>query len=314
MSRLVKTPKVELVNLREAQPLKEVDTLTYPLWGQALTFQQYRAREMILRETAHCRRAYRLWGAMVGDQRVASCETYALPFVYRGLRYVAWTIASIFVPEELRGRGYATALMKELLLRAKTERISICVGYTETGTALYDRLGFQPRPNFVARKQTPTTFMQWPAGVVPVDERSPLSQRSGTELAFVVDEAITFWHRARSHLYARVWEQRDIDVSGSRLRGCHVLWSTDWTQGGTLKILFRSPAPPEVGPRLMNAAIVHAMRYNLKQLEWWTTTQQLEAEPFADEIVPNPITPMVLAVDPSIPLDSYVAGDRVLWA
>ncbi len=309
----MKTAKVELVTLREAGPLKEIDTLTYGVWGRGLTYQQYRAREMILRETAHCRRAFRTWGAMIGDDRVASCETFALPFVYRGLRYVAWTIASVFVPEPLRGRGYATAMLKELLSKAKSERISMLALYTEAGPKIYERLGFVARPNFVAHRKTPIERVQWPAGVVPVDERAPLSQRSGNEIAFVVDEAITFWHRARGHLYARVYDQRDIDTSGARLRGSHVLWTPEWrTQ--TLRLLYRSQAPPEVGPRLMTASLAHAQRFMLPNVEWWTTTDDLKLEPFADRIVPNKQIPMAMSLDAEIPTSAFAAHDRVLWA
>ena len=108
----MKGAKIELVALRDAPVLKELDTQTYSVWADGLTFQQYRAREQILRETAHCRRAHRTWGAMVGDKRVASCETFVQPFVYRGLRYVAWVLTNIFTVEDERGKGYATALFK----------------------------------------------------------------------------------------------------------------------------------------------------------------------------------------------------------
>ena len=309
----MKNPKVELVTLREAAPLKEIDTLTFGAWGRDLTFQQYRAREMIQRETAHCRRAFRTWGAVIGDDRVASCETFALPFVYRGLRYVAWTIANMFVPEPLRGRGYATALLKELIARGRTERISMLVLHANDSTRMYEKLGFIPRPNYIARRTTPKEFVQWPAGVVPVDERSPLSQRSGNDIAFVVDEAITFWHRSPAHLYARAWDQRDIDISGARLRGSHVLWTPEW-RDSLLRLLYRSPAPPEVGPRLMTAALVHAQRFSLAKVEWWTTTPDLAAEPFADVIVPNPHMPLAMSLDAEIPVEAFTPHDRVLWA
>jgi GNAT superfamily N-acetyltransferase len=302
---------MELVPLRDAPVLKELDQQTFEVWGDGLTFQQYRAREQILRETPHCRRAHRTWGLIKDGERVASCETFALPFVYRGLRYVAWTIASVYVPDEHRKLGYATRLFEELVVKAKAERISMLVLYSEIETKFYKQFGFIERRNFVATKAVPKTFLQWPAGVVPVDEKSPLNQRSGSDITFIVDEAITFWHRARCHLYARVYDQRYIDVSGARLRGSHVLWQPEW-RGSYLRLLYRSNAPPEVMNRLMTAALVHGQRYGLDYLEWWCPSEQ--NEPYAENIVPNPIVPMARSLDPQIPVESFTPHDRVLWA
>jgi GNAT superfamily N-acetyltransferase len=301
----------ELVPLREAPVLKELDQQTFPVWGDDLTFQQYRAKEQILRETPHCRRAHRTWGLMKDGERVASCETFALPFVYRGLRYVAWTIANIYTAEDHRGKGYATRLFEELVQKAKAERISVLVAYARGKASFFAQFGFIERRNFVARKQVPKTFLQWPAGVVPVDEKSPLNQRSGSDITFIVDEAITFWHRARSHLYARVYDQRYIDVSGARLRGSHILWVPEW-RGSFLRLLYRSQAAPEVMSRLMTAALVHGQRYGLEYLEWWCPSDQ--NEPYAETIVPNEIVPMAISLDPQIPVDSFIPHDSVLCA
>ncbi len=312
----MKGDKLELVPLREAPALKDIDTETFAVWGSGLTFQQYRALEQILRETPHCRRAHRTWGLMKAGERVASCETFALPFVYRGLRYVAWVIASVFVPEQHRGQGYATRMFEELTHKAKAERISVLLTFTERDTKIYKKLGFVERRNYVARKNVPEAFVQWPAGVVPVDEKSPLSQRSGTDITFIVDEAITFWHRARSHLYARVFDERYVEVSGARLRGSHILWQPEW-RGSYLRLLYRSVPPPEnpqpeVAKRLMTAAVVHAQRFGLTYLEWWCPGP--DNEPYADSVEPNKIVTMARSLDPQIPIDSFIPHDRVLWA
>ncbi len=302
---------LELVPLREAPVLKELDQQTYSVWAGGLTFQQYRALQQILRETPHCRRAHRTWGLMNGAERVTSCETFALPFVYRGLRYVAWTIAKVYTPEEHRQQGYATHLLKELVQKAKAERISMLVIYVDEEIKFYKQFGFVERRNFIASKAVPKSFLQWPAGVVPVDEKSPLNQRSGSDITFIVDEAITFWHRAKSHLYARVYDQRYIDVSGARLRGSHVLWSPEWA-GSYLRLLYRSNAPPEVMNRLMTAALVHGQRYGLNYLEWWCPADK--NEPYAENIVPNHVVPMAMSLDPQIPVESFIPHDSVLRA
>lgn len=302
----------ELIPLRDAPILKDVDTETFEVWNGGFTFQQYRACQQILRETPHCRRAHRTWGLMRNGERVAHCETFALPFVYRGLRYVAWTIASVFTAPEHRGQGYATRMFEELMVKAKAERISMIVLYSEAEhTKFYRHFGLIERRNFIARKKVPDTFVQWPAGVVPVDEKSPLNQRSGQDITFIVDEAITFWHRAKSHMYARVYDQRYIDVSGARLRGSHVLWAPAW-DGSFLRLLYRSAAPPEVFNRLMTASLVHGQRYGLRYLEWWLPSDKNDG--WADTIVPNTTVPMAMSLDPQIPVESFTPHDSVLWA
>jgi|GEM_PF-4399484 len=306
-------PKVELQPFKETNALKELDQDTFALWGQDLTFQQYRAREMILRETPQCRRAFRIWALLKGKTRLATVEAFSLPFVFRGLRYVAWNLTRFFVPTQERAKGYATELMQQMIGRAKVERISMMLIFaTPENEPHFKKMGFISHPHQVASAPIHDRFYQWPAGVVPADERSPLSQRSGTELAFVVDEALTFWHRARSHFFARVYDCKASDVSGARLRGSHVLWTPSW-DNASLRLLYRSVAPEEVSVRLMNSSFSHAQKYGLKSVQWWTTATNIKEEPFAESLIQSPLIPMTLAIDPEIPHELFKPQDSILW-
>lgn len=299
--------KLELLPLKDTQSLKDLDTDTFQSWHDELTFQQYRVRESILRETAQCRRAFRIWGAYQGKTRVASIEAFSLPFVYRGLRYVAWNLTRLFVPQEKRGYRFSTRFLQELILKAKSERISVIVIFPHSHVDYYKQFGFIERPTLSLKQTATLPNMPWPGGVVPVDERSPLNQRSGTDVAFVIDEALTFWHRAKSHFHARLYECRYADISGARLRGSHILWVPQW-RGSKLKILYRSAAPVDVEKRLIQAAHAHAAKYDLTELEWWESQ-----DPSSPLTINTPrLTPLVLSLDPEIPAELFNPQDSIL--
>lgn len=305
-------PKIELQIIRDANALKELDADTYTGWGEGLTPQQYRVREMILRETAQCRRAWRIFGTFAGERRLASAEVFSLPFVHKGLRHVAWAIGRIHVHDVKARRSYMEDLLREIVRKAKSERISMLLAYPSHAEAplFKSNFRFEARPFQFIQTKTPTEPVKWPAGVVQVDEKSPLNQRAGEEIAFIIDEALTFWHRAQNHLYARVYDFRDSDVSGARLRGSYVLWTTD-LRNSSLRLLYRSKGLPEVTSRLIAAAYSQAQRYGLAHIEWWAAPE--ESNFYGGEAILPPCQVMALSLDPQIPLEMLSLYDSVLW-
>src|SRR5687767_3665727 len=91
------------------------DRLTHAAWGGGLDEAQYLERERRLWRHPFSRAGLRRWVLRDGEP-AASCETYPVAAVLTGDRGreregAGVGVASVFVEERLRGRGYARALL-----------------------------------------------------------------------------------------------------------------------------------------------------------------------------------------------------------
>src|SRR5438034_10538391 len=107
------------MQLRLATDAEKVarDHVTFSEWGTRLTLAQYLEREAVLR--AHpFSRGMHSWLLVEGDAVLGSCETYDNVSCIGDVRGISWSIASVYVAPELRGRGYAVRVMDLLGARA----------------------------------------------------------------------------------------------------------------------------------------------------------------------------------------------------
>jgi hypothetical protein len=145
-------------------------------FGAKSTLEQYLAREARLNKLPFGAGGNR-WALV--DQRTgewtSTCETYHRPCLYTAeidediLKVVvrqgtAAVVASVFTPEEMRGRGYAGEMMKQLNRRLREfDGVVLSTLYSDIGPTFYTKLGWQKleskesvltwdAPNFVAEE------------------------------------------------------------------------------------------------------------------------------------------------------------------
>ncbi|HXH25470.1 MAG TPA: GNAT family N-acetyltransferase [Vicinamibacterales bacterium] len=171
--------------LAEGPLLDQIFDLTYPVWHEGLSRRAYAAWNVAQMRTGWkaCRLA-RL--ALVADdgRLLASLKRYRFDVRVDGRDGWMCGLGAIFTPPELRGRGYATALVERVLDEERRAGALLAGLFSEIGPDFYRRLGFEP---------------------VPFDEVTVAVERRGGAPALLVragDErdlpALTAMHEARA--------------------------------------------------------------------------------------------------------------------
>jgi predicted N-acetyltransferase YhbS len=101
-------------------------------------------------EIAHCgygRRHYRTVGLYDGDRLVASFKRYERTLRAGTGRLRAAGIGAVFTPPELRGRGYASAMLAMELDRSLSDGIDVAFLFSDIRPQFYAQLGFVAMPS-----------------------------------------------------------------------------------------------------------------------------------------------------------------------
>jgi len=133
----------------QGQLLEEIIDATFPIWNEGLTRSAYAKWNAAQMRTEWGRENLQRF-ALVDDRGrwVASAKRYAWPIQLDGMNGTMCGIGALFTRPEERGRGYAGALIEQLLDRARAEGTVLAGLFSEIGEALYRRLGFQTVPLF----------------------------------------------------------------------------------------------------------------------------------------------------------------------
>ncbi|KAI9179101.1 hypothetical protein H9P43_005763 [Blastocladiella emersonii ATCC 22665] len=167
------TAATELVLLQANRAVHYAATrINYAEWGKGLTVPQYLEREDALQSSEFTRSGHVSWilttaaaAAKYADAAtgrihahvevpedlpiLAACESFRRPGRLGDRDVPVWSIGSVFVSKDLRGKGYATVMMKKL--RAELIKTAPEVGlsnlYSDIGPDYYARLGWKILPS-----------------------------------------------------------------------------------------------------------------------------------------------------------------------
>jgi GNAT superfamily N-acetyltransferase len=120
------------------------------LWGKHLSPAELCAREASLRESAWSasaeRRVLLLLLPRDGSPPavLSSCEVYVVPALLGGTPSTVLLVATLFTEPEMRGRGFAAALLEAVAAEAAARpRCAGVLLFSDIGTAYYENLGFR---------------------------------------------------------------------------------------------------------------------------------------------------------------------------
>lgn len=120
------------------------------LWGKHLSPAELCAREASLRASAWSasaeRRVLLLLLPRDGSPPavLSSCEVYVVPALLGGTPSTVLLVATLFTEPEMRGRGYAAALLEAVAAEAAARpRCAGVLLFSDIGTAYYENLGFR---------------------------------------------------------------------------------------------------------------------------------------------------------------------------
>jgi len=127
--------------------VRDVLPLTSALWAGARTFDAYAAEFRATAGSGWGKRRFRTVGLRIGGALVASCKRYERELRCGERTYRAAGIGAVFTPEELRGRGYATALIAAFLDAERDAGSDLAYLFSDLHPAFYARLGFVALPS-----------------------------------------------------------------------------------------------------------------------------------------------------------------------
>jgi len=127
--------------------LEEVLDLTHSLWGDGLTRAAY-ARWNGAQLRTRWGREHLVRVALVDDdgRLLATAKRYRFNARIDGREGFISGLAAVFVPPGQRGRGYATALVDQLVDQERRAGALAAVLFAEIDPSFYERLGFQRVP------------------------------------------------------------------------------------------------------------------------------------------------------------------------
>ena len=126
---------------------REVLPHTAALWAGARSLDEYAAEFRAIVASGWGKRRFRVVGLRIGGALVASCKRYDRELRCGERTYRAAGIGAVFTPLELRGRGYATALIAAFLDAERANGTDLAYLFSDVHPAFYARLGFVALPS-----------------------------------------------------------------------------------------------------------------------------------------------------------------------
>jgi GNAT superfamily N-acetyltransferase len=277
------------------------DRLTHDAWGAMLTPEQYMQREARLRAHAWSRAALTTWLLVDGETVLASCESYRMRSTVRGEVGTTYAVASVFTEKALRGRGYASELMK--LLEARVRELDrtahAIVLYSDVGAPIYERAGYVARPaqdrEWPAQTSAPASLISRPFEIdVPADP-------------FLVwpDATQLDWHLERKRVYASILGQRAVGSCGASTGEGVMFWVAGYRHD-RLQVLAWNGREFD---RLIETARHVAAEAGFEKVVMWD-------QPGASggTLLPRQGSlPMLLALDARVHADDWLTIPRAVW-
>jgi GNAT superfamily N-acetyltransferase len=333
------------VHAGEAQVPDEVvaiDRLTFTSWGGGLTLEQYLERERRLRACAYSR-GLRQWVLREGNELLASCESYAVPFVLSGAdgsrqrSGLGHGIASVYVEARLRGRGYAGELLRRTHDRLRSEGALCAYLMSEIGPSLYSRLGYVARPLRLCRFAAVDPAREAPhpedwTWLTEADVAARLQTAFGATsgvprpgLSVETTPAQIEWHLLRGRFYAEKLQRKPAVRVGAAAGEAFVLWQPEYRRGA-LQVLALWPGrvlwrEGQRDPRSREAAdlrnVLHAARaaatdLGLSTVEIWETPRSATFLRGGARIEAKDL-PMLLPLAPGVRAEDWTDYERAHW-
>eukprot|EP01133_Synstelium_polycarpum_P002605 gene2605-2991_t len=331
---------------------KQTTDANYAAWGRGIPMETYWQREVDSKAVVTGHRPWALF-------KDASGETYQTEALYCRVdreefkleKAKAQSVASVFVEEADRGKGYATEFMKRLNWQCRDEGSDFTDLYSDVDPRIYEKCGWHTYPadsveidvaNYVPSGQShaklqPITENGLDAVVQVAINNTEVYFREQWEMyRSMVDGG-----ERPSILFGKVltksqilWQIKMIDVYATHLNiqpyprefgawventtaspTSYVLWAHD-LRDGHLNVLTIASSSVEDFKLLMDRVVQEAKTYNLKDIMiWWNPTKMFTLEHLESlglsVTTRNGSVPMVCSWIPIDPESSTTTTSRV---
>ena len=294
------------------------DLVTFPAWGDSLTLEQWRDREIRLRAHRWSVEAMEtwLWKDAQGEA-LASCETFRSPSALRGATGTAYAVASVYTEPHLRGRGHASAMISALVahLPKHDPRAQATTLFSDVGAPIYERSGYRAVPSF--DRVLPAIAGDPADGVDELFEEASLASRvprswSG---AFAVHPTASQldWHLERERLYARLLARPRALAIGARAGSASALWAC-MHRSSYLALLSLEGRDPKDVEAVTRAAQRIAQAAGLREVRAWEDeTWRSVAPAIGARVERSGGLAMIAPLAPGADHTAWTSVPRALW-
>jgi GNAT superfamily N-acetyltransferase len=137
---------VQLTTIATADYARDILPQSIAIWSNGRSFDEYVEDFVAVAACAYGKRYFRTLGLRIGGSIVVSCKRYQRD-VRCGDRVLrAAGIGALFTPPELRGRGYASAMIGALLDSELAAGTDVAYLFSDIHPSFYERLGFVALP------------------------------------------------------------------------------------------------------------------------------------------------------------------------
>jgi len=138
---------VQLVTIAASDYARDVLPLSSDLWAEGRTLDQYVDDFQAIAKSPFGRHRFRTVGLRIDGTLVASIKRYERELRCNDRTLHAVGIGAVFTPPELRGRGYASALIGAFLDSERANGTDMAYLFSDIHPSFYERLGFITLPS-----------------------------------------------------------------------------------------------------------------------------------------------------------------------
>ncbi|NNM98296.1 MAG: GNAT family N-acetyltransferase, partial [Candidatus Eremiobacteraeota bacterium] len=189
-------PQLQLID--SASYAREVLPLTAPLWAAGRDLDTYVRHTLELASSGYGRRHYSTIGLYDGNVLSASCKRYERELRVGERTLKAVGIGAVFTPPEMRGRGYASAMLATLMDREHAAGLDALFLFSDIEPAFYETLGFLAFPSRVFSLRADDL----PHARMTIKQATP-EDLAGVRRSFARHERMRPWSFKRTPLF---WE------------------------------------------------------------------------------------------------------------
>lgn len=138
------------VALREISPethAQLVLPVSAAMWRGRRDEATYVGQTLEIARSSYGKKYYRLFGFFDGSTLAASFKRYTRTLHFGGEKLRAHGIGAVFTPPDLRGRGYASAMLAAALDAWRSDGVDIGYLFSDIRPAFYEEIGFATLPS-----------------------------------------------------------------------------------------------------------------------------------------------------------------------
>lgn len=138
---------MQLTTIATADYARDVLPYSSSIWAQGRSLEEYIHDFVAVAGSAYGKRRFRTIGLRADGAIVVSCKRYEREVRCGDRVLQAVGIGAVFTPAELRGRGYASAMIGTLLDSERAAGIDVVYLFSDIHPTFYERLGFIALPS-----------------------------------------------------------------------------------------------------------------------------------------------------------------------